>query len=75
MAKHIPVENRPTEEQVPVRRRQGARAATTTALSITVPIQLNETLEELVVVENSSKSLVISRLLAEALAARNEKKG
>ena len=64
-------ELKPTDvsEKGPARRRN-TQGATTVAISITVPIELNKTLEELMVTERSSKSLVAVILMEQALEAR-----
>lgn len=56
-------------------RRRNTQGKTTVALSITVPIELNDTLEKLMKSQNESKSLVATILMEEALIQRDARKG
>lgn len=60
------------DENVVVRRNTQVMR-NTVGVSLTLPIELNQELTETAVGEHKTKSLVVSELLQEALAARKEK--
>lgn len=68
MTKHIPVADNSVQDEVPVRRQINKGGRTTAAVSITLPIELNQTINGIVVETNKSRSLVIAELLEKGLA-------
>lgn len=72
MTRHINVTDDSTPGSVPVRRRN-TQGRTTVAISITVPIELNNKLESEMAKNGESKSLIAVILMEEALAAREQK--
>lgn len=64
--RHIPVEDGSNEGYVmPVRRRR--KGDTVDTISISIPKQLNQTINGIAVKDNKSRSLVISELLEKGL--------
>ena len=66
MTKHIEVTDSPSGEVIPVRRRN-TQGAQTTAVSITLPKELNQIINGIVVKTTKSRSLVISELVEKGL--------
>ena len=67
--KHIDVTDNSEAGEVPVRRRN-IQGRSTTALSITIPKELNTRINDLIDETKQSRSFLISELLEEALEAR-----
>ena len=67
--KQIIVSDSSVEDQIPVRRRN-TKGVHTAAVSITLPIELNQTINGIVVKSRKSRSLVITELIEKGLQER-----
>lgn len=66
MPKPIPIKDSSEQAEIPVRRRN-TQGVQTTAVSITLPNALNQTINNIVVKTTKSRSLVITELLKKGL--------
>jgi hypothetical protein len=73
MPSHIPVQNQSAEASVPVRRRN-PQGSETVAISASIPKELHQKINGILVNTAQSRSRVLSELIADGFAHR-EKKG
>lgn len=67
MTIHIPVNGSSESGKVPVRRRRNTQGATTVAVSMTIPRELNQTIIRLSKQTGQSKSLIAAELMEKGL--------
>ena len=72
MPTHIPVQNKSDASKIPVRRRN-PQGSETELVSASIPKELNQKINNIVVKTTQSRSLVIAELIADGFKHRKQK--